>query len=138
MKIDRDSFLGEFQYKAVRSGGAGGQHVNKVSSKVVLYWNLLESKGVTEEQKEKLSKAWKNRLSKEGVVIMECDATRSQFKNKELVVERFFALLEQSLKVVKPRKETKIPKKAVRKRREHKEQLSMKKILRKRVDRSDF
>lgn len=138
MKIDRDSFLGEFQYKAVRSGGAGGQHVNKVSSKVVLYWNLLESKGVTEEQKEKLSNAWKNRLSKEGVVIMECDATRSQFKNKELVVERFFALLEQSLKVVKPRKETKIPKKAVRKRREHKEQLSMKKILRKRVDRSDF
>lgn len=138
MRIDRDSFLGEFQYKAVRSGGAGGQHVNKVSSKVVLYWNLLESKGVTEEQKEKLSNAWKNRLSKEGVVIMECDATRSQFKNKELVVERFFALLEQSLKVVKPRKETKIPKKAVRKRREHKEQLSMKKILRKRVDRSDF
>ena len=138
MKLDRDSFLSEFQYKAVRSGGAGGQHVNKVSSKVVLYWNLMESKGLTEEQKEKLSRAWKNRVSKEGVVIMECDATRSQFKNKELVVERFFALLEQSLKEVKPRKETKVPKKAVRKRREHKEQLSMKKILRKRVDRSDF
>ena len=138
MKINKELLLSELQFKAVRSSGAGGQNVNKVSSKVVLSWDLLGSKLVTDGQKEKLSNSWKNRLSKEGTVIMECDLTRSQFQNKDLVIKRFFTLLEQSLKEVKPRKYTKVPKKAIRKRKEHKEQLSLKKVLRKRIDKSEF
>lgn len=138
MKVNKDLLLGELQFKAVRSSGAGGQHVNKVSSKVVLSWDLLESKQLSEEDKEKLSKAWKNRLSKEGTVTMECDATRSQVKNKEVVVQRFFTLMEEALKEVKPRKDTKVPKKAIRVRRAKKEQLSLKKALRKRIDKHDL
>lgn len=136
--METDKIISELNFKAVRSSGAGGQNVNKVSSKVVLSWDLLGSKLVTDGQKEKLSNSWKNRLSKEGTVIMECDLTRSQFQNKDLVIKRFFTLLEQSLKEVKPRKDTKVPKKAIRKRREHKEQLSLKKVLRKRIDKSEF
>lgn len=138
MKLNKELLLTELQFKAVRSSGSGGQNVNKVSSKVVLSWDILGSNFLTDGQKEKLSNVWKNRLSKEGTVVMECDLTRSQFQNKDLVIKRFFTLLEQSLKEVKPRKDTKISNKAIRKRREHKEKLSLKKVLRKRIDKSDF
>lgn len=122
----------ELEFKAVRSGGAGGQHVNKVSSKVVLSWNCLASQGVTEEERELLLERLSNRFTKDGLLIMDADSTRSQIKNKEIVIDRFFQLLAMGLKIEKPRRETKVPRRVIQKRKDNKQQLSLKKALRKR------
>ncbi|MFD0700554.1 alternative ribosome rescue aminoacyl-tRNA hydrolase ArfB [Myroides pelagicus] len=123
----------ELNFKAVRSGGAGGQHVNKVSSKVVLSWNCQKSVGITEEEKVLLLERLKNRINKDGILILETDTTRSQVKNKELVINKLFDLIAKSLKVDKVRKETKVPKSVINKRKETKVKMSLKKALRKRV-----
>lgn len=138
MQVDKQALWSELQFKAVRSSGPGGQHVNKVSSKVVLSWDLAQSRVLQEHQKQRLLEVWKNRLNKLGVLQLECDSARSQIKNKDLVVSRFFKLLTESLKTHKVRLDTKTPKRALVKRREQKEKVSLKKILRKRIDRSDF
>ncbi|MEC4112617.1 alternative ribosome rescue aminoacyl-tRNA hydrolase ArfB [Myroides pelagicus] len=123
----------ELNFKAVRSGGAGGQHVNKVSSKVVLSWDCQKSVGITEEEKVLLLERLKNRINKDGILILETDTTRSQVKNKELVINKLFDLIAKSLKVDKVRKETKVPKSVINKRKETKVKMSLKKALRKRV-----
>ena len=74
----------ELDFKAVRSSGAGGQNVNKVSTKVILNWNSLGSSGLTENQLIRIREKLANRINKEGILILECDETRSQLKNKEL------------------------------------------------------
>lgn len=85
----------ELTYKAIRSSGAGGQHVNKVSSKVSLQFDLQNSDGLTDEEKELLNKNIPTKLTKEGILLLSADESRSQFKNKELVTERLFDLLEK-------------------------------------------
>ncbi|OYX23659.1 MAG: aminoacyl-tRNA hydrolase, partial [Flavobacteriales bacterium 32-35-8] len=87
--FDKDALLNELTFKATRSSGAGGQHVNKVSSKIELVFNLLESSVFNEEQKERLQNKLQSRLTKEGVLMLQCDESRSQHKNKELVIKRF-------------------------------------------------
>ena len=106
----------ELDFKAVRSSGAGGQNVNKVSTKVILNWNSLATSGLTENEITRVQEKLANRINKEGVLILECDETRSQLKNKELVIKRFFFLLENALVVAKKRIATKIPKSVIRKR----------------------
>ncbi len=106
----------ELDFKAVRSSGAGGQNVNKVSTKVILNWNSLDSSGLSENQLIRIREKLANRINKEGILILECDETRSQLKNKELVTKRFFYLLENALIVAKKRIATKIPKSVIRKR----------------------
>lgn len=106
----------ELDFKAVRSSGAGGQNVNKVSTKVILNWNSLDSSGLSENQLIRIHEKLANRINKEGILILECDETRSQLKNKELVTKRFFYLLENALIVAKKRIATKIPKSVIRKR----------------------
>lgn len=122
----------ELDFKAVRSGGAGGQHVNKVSSKVVLSWNFSASEGLSEDEKTLFLERFSNRISKDGLLVMDADSTRSQIKNKEIVIERFFQLLALGLKIEKPRRETKVPRRAILKRKDNKQQMSLKKALRKR------
>lgn len=124
----------ELRFKAVRSSGAGGQNVNKVSTKVLLTWDLSKTTGLGEEEKAMLSARLKNRLTKEGILLLETDATRSQLKNKEIVVERFFDLIIQNLIKNKVRRKTVIPKGVQLRRKEHKKILSVKKTLRKRPD----
>ena len=121
----------ELQFKAVRSSGAGGQYVNKVSTKVILQFHLLNSVGLTDEQKFILSKKLDNKLTKDGVLILFCDETRSQHQNKEIVVKRFFNLLDEALKPTKIRRLTKPTRSSVRKRIDNKKRLSEKKTLRK-------
>ncbi|MCL9806045.1 aminoacyl-tRNA hydrolase [Flavobacterium amniphilum] len=102
--------LSELEYKAVRSSGAGGQNVNKVSSKVVLSFNLNISKGLTEEEKEWLIAKLGKKLSQENILLLTCEEDRSQRKNKETVTKKLFDLLQKALVKPKARKETKVPK----------------------------
>jgi ribosome-associated protein len=114
--MEVDKIISELQFKAVRSSGAGGQNVNKVSSKVVLSFDLLKSKGLTDEEKALLETKLATRLTAESVLILNCDEDRSQFRNKEIVIKRFLEVIKKGLLVPKIRKATKIPKSVIRKR----------------------
>jgi ribosome-associated protein len=114
--MNKDVLLTELTYKATRSSGPGGQHVNKTSTRVELYWNLEASKALSEEEKEYLKEKLANRLNKEGVLILSVGATRSQFKNKKKVTDKFIALLEKKLQKPKKRKKAKVPLAVKRKR----------------------
>ncbi len=128
--LNTENILNEIEFKAVRSSGAGGQHVNKVATRVELTFNLLESKALSQWQKNRLLKKLQPRLTKQGVLILQCGETRSQHKNKALVTNRFFELLEQNLKVSKPRIPTKIPRSVIKKRLKNKKHHSNKKANR--------
>lgn len=103
-------------FKAVRSSGAGGQNVNKVASKVVLNFDLTNSAALSEEEKGVLLVKLENKLTKEGILILNCDEDRSQLRNKEIAIKRFLLIIEGALKVAKPRKPTKIPRSIIEKR----------------------
>jgi ribosome-associated protein len=111
-----EQILSELNYKAVRSSGAGGQNVNKVSSKVVLTFDLLNSLALMDEEKELSKKKLKSKLTLEGILILNCDEDRSQLKNKAIVTKRFLEIIEKSLIIPRPRKATKIPKSVIEKR----------------------
>jgi ribosome-associated protein len=119
-----DVILSELQFKAVRSSGAGGQNVNKVSSKVVLTFDLSLSQAFEEAEKELLFTKLSNKLSNENILILNCDEDRSQLRNKEIVTKRFFDLITKSLIVPKKRKATKIPRSVIEKRIKAKRNLS--------------
>ncbi len=119
-----DVILTELQFKAVRSSGAGGQNVNKVSSKVVLTFDLKNSQALTEEEKELLAHKLATRLTSEQILILNCDEDRSQLKNKTIVTKRFLELINKSLIVPKKRKATKIPRSVIEKRIKAKRNLS--------------
>jgi ribosome-associated protein len=92
----------ELNFKAVRSSGAGGQNVNKVSSKMVLIFDVATSQGLDEEEKQTLQTKLKTKISQENLLILTCDEDRSQLKNKKIIIKRFFEMLEKAL--VKPKK----------------------------------
>lgn len=129
--MNTQELLKELKFKAIRSSGAGGQHVNKVSSKIELTFNLTDSNQLSENQKEILSKKLANRLTKEGVLILFSDETRSQHRNKELAIKRFLELITQGLKRQKIRKNTKPTKASVKRKAENKQRNALKKTLRK-------
>lgn len=124
----------ELQFKAVRSSGAGGQHVNKVSSKVELYFDISASNFLQESEKELLLKNLSNRLTKNGTLILSSGESRSQHVNKEKVIKRFFQILEKGLIVPKKRKPTNISRSQKQKRLDQKQKQSEKKSLRKKPD----
>ena len=128
--FNEEALLQELIFKAVRSSGSGGQHVNKVSSKIELLFDLLNSLVLKEEQKELIYKKLQNRLTKEGVLILQCQESRSQHKNKDLVIKRFLSLLKNNLIVPKRRIPTKTPKSVIRKRLKNKKHQADKKTNR--------
>ena len=132
--MDKEQILSELNYKAVRSSGAGGQNVNKVSSKVVLNFDVENSNGLSEEEKPLVLSKLFTRLTKENILILNCDEDRSQFKNKAIVTKRFLDLIAQSLHIEKIRKPTKIPKSVIRKRLKDKKTISEVKKNRKRPE----
>ena len=132
--MDIDIIIQELQFKAIRSSGAGGQHVNKVSSKVVLSFSVENSNGLTLEEKELLLKNLKSKLTKESILILQCDESRSQHKNKEFVVDRFLKQITNGLKVPKRRKATKPSKSSVQKRLDKKKKTAFKKAFRKKPE----
>lgn len=125
--MNQEQILTELQFKAIRSSGPGGQHANKVSSKVELSFHIEASAGLTERQKKRVLLKLGNKLSKEGLLILQCDESRSQHKNKELVIKRFFKLLEKSLVVPKARKKSRPTRSSIEKRLKGKKIASLKK-----------
>ncbi|SEK90135.1 ribosome-associated protein [Aquimarina amphilecti] len=123
--------ISELKFKAVRSSGAGGQHVNKVSSKVELSFNISDSKGMTDEEKLRISQKLVSRITKSDDLILYCGDTRSQHKNKELVISRFLDILKAGLHIPKPRKRSRPSKSSIKKRLENKKRQGLKKSNRK-------
>ena len=124
----------ELNFKAVRSSGAGGQNVNKVSSKIVLIYDVATSQGLDEEEKILLYSKLKTKISQENLLILTCDEDRSQFKNKKIIIKRFFEMLEKALAKPKVRKATKISKGANEKRIQEKKKAGEIKAGRKKLD----
>ncbi len=124
MKADQDLFvqsgvqipLSELMIKACRASGAGGQHVNKTSTKVQITWSVLQSSALDDEQKQRISERLSHRINKAGCITCSVDETRSQSKNIELAKERLIELIKKGLFIPKVRKATK-PSKGSKERR---------------------
>ena len=110
------SVLKEVRFKASLSGGKGGQNVNKVSTKIELYWIPSESKVLEEDVKQILLTKLASKLSQEGELRVVCEEDRSQLKNKEKAIEKFYKLLTACFKVQKKRTATKPTRSSVTKR----------------------
>lgn len=132
--MELEKIISELQFKAVRSSGAGGQNVNKVSSKVVLSFDLENSQALSVEEKALLENKVASRLTSENILILNCDEDRSQLKNKSIVTKRFLDIIAAGLVVPKIRKATKIPKSVIRKRIKDKKNLSEIKKSRRKPD----
>lgn len=128
--MDKDALIPELRFKAVRSSGAGGQNVNKVASKVELSFSIDDSVVLSQAQKDQLIRKLRSRLTKNNELILQSDTSRSQHKNKELAIDRFFSLLEEGLKKRPVRKPTKVPKSSKLKRLKEKKIQSEKKANR--------
>ncbi|MDP9079075.1 MAG: aminoacyl-tRNA hydrolase [Bacteroidota bacterium] len=110
MNFTKADLQKEITYKTSRSGGKGGQNVNKVSSKVELLFSVDNSLLFTEEEKVLLNEKIQARLNKDGLVQIICDEERSQYLNKEKAIERLTVLLIKALQKPKIRKPTKVSK----------------------------
>ena len=129
--MHRENIIKELSFKAIRSSGAGGQHVNKTSSKIELTFDLQNSLSLTESEKILLKDKLSSKLTKENVLILFCEETRSQHKNKELAIKRFLSLLKTNLTRKKKRKPTKPSRASLKRKAESKQRNSVKKGLRK-------
>ncbi|MEQ3661123.1 MAG: alternative ribosome rescue aminoacyl-tRNA hydrolase ArfB [Flavobacterium sp.] len=121
--MNKEKLLTELDFKAVRSSGAGGQNVNKVSSKVVLTFDIENSQAISDEEKELLVQKLSSKLTQDNILILNCDEDRSQIKNKSIIIKRFIAVIEKGLHKPKIRRVTKIPRSVKEKR------LNSKKIM---------
>jgi ribosome-associated protein len=130
--MDKILLITELNFKAVRSSGPGGQHVNKTSSKVEAHFNLTNTNALSMAEIARLSEKLKTRISSEGTLVLACGESRSQHRNKAIVIERMLHLIAESLKVRKKRKKTKPSRAAVEKRLRSKKNKALKKTNRKR------
>ena len=129
--MDKELLISEVTFKAVRSSGPGGQNVNKVASKVILSFDLLLSNALSENEKALLQIKLTSKLSQENILLITSQENRSQIKNKEIALKKFLKILENGLKIDKPRKETKIPRGIKEKRLNAKKVMSVLKQNRK-------
>ena len=126
----------EIQYEAVRSSGPGGQHVNKVSTAIVLKYPV-SPQHYPAWFIRRLKKAAGRQMSKDGTLIIKAQNYRSQARNKKTAFDRLVTLFTNAAKRHKPRKKSKVPKKAIESRLKNKKIRSQKKQLRKSPDRDD-
>lgn len=118
------------QYKTSRSGGSGGQHVNKVETKVSLLFDVDAAAVFTPEQREQIKSRLASRIGADGRIQVQSQDSRSQTKNKEIALERLTEILAQALRTDKPRKKTKPSRASVTARLEGKRRQALRNIQR--------
>ena len=128
--MDKSIIHSEVKYKAIRSSGAGGQHVNKVSTKVELTFDLANSAAFRPNEKERLFKKLEHKLTSNGLIVIQSQESRSQLKNKKVALAKLIAMLENALIVPKRRKKTLPSKQILAKRMKAKKIQSEKKLNR--------
>ncbi len=115
---------GELRFVASRSAGPGGQHVNKVNSRVTLRFDLEATPSLDEEQKAQVRERLATRISKDGILTVSAQKERSQSANRQRATERFVELLQEALAVPRERRPTRVPRRSQRRRLEDKRRRS--------------
>ncbi|WP_372754004.1 alternative ribosome rescue aminoacyl-tRNA hydrolase ArfB [Labilibaculum sp.] len=124
----------EFEFITSRSSGPGGQNVNKVNSKVELRFAIFESEQLTQKEKERIFLKLYHRISNDGILSVTAQTERSQLKNKEIAIKKFYQWIEIALQPTKTRKKTKPTKASKERRLDEKQAKSQKKENRKKLN----
>lgn len=133
--MDINILKAELNFRTSRSSGSGGQHVNKVATRVELLFDVDGSQFLNDAQKQRIKRKLHNRITKEGILQLDCSETRSQHRNKQLVIEQFENLIREALRPPKRRKKVPRSRQAnPKKRLESKRRQSEKKELRRKIE----
>ena len=127
MNIDLGQLQKEVIFKTSRSSGAGGQHINKVETRVTLLWNVSDSPLFSAEEKAIIASRLSNRIQADGYLQLSSSESRSQLTNKENVLQKLAELIEMALQPIKKRIPTKIPRAKLLKRMDRKKKHAAKK-----------
>lgn len=137
LKYKKEKLISELTFETSRSSGKGGQHVNKTESKVDLIFDVTQSKVLSYNERKRVESVLSSRIHS-GVLRLSCQENRSQYRNKEIVIDRFIKLLQNALIVQKKRVPTKLSYSKKKSRMKDKIKHADKKNARKKINRSEY